>query len=156
MAPNLWAQLGGLLWAPGMREPWPSFARGAGEEYEASCQLNPDHTPPAEGCTCGIYSFYNPTLGKTGGYWPEPQDRLFNRVVAGVIGAAGEVVLHEDGLLAARATVEAIFTDGADDEELPMPRRVIADAYGADVIDSEDFAEFCAARGLIVFGAEDL
>lgn len=24
VAPNLWAQLGGLLWAPGMKEPWAS------------------------------------------------------------------------------------------------------------------------------------
>ena len=151
VAPNLWAQLGGLVWAPGMREPWPT-----GEEYVATCRYAPDHTPPAEGCSCGIYAFLNPLLAAGGGYWPSPDDPLFCRLVAGVIGAADEVVLHDHGLLAGRATVEAIFTVGAPDEDLPMPRQVIADAYGAKVIDVQDYEAFCADRGLVVFSPDDL
>lgn len=167
VAPNLLAQLGGLLWAPNVKEPWPT-----GEECMAGCSVSPDHAPPHEECTCGIYAFYSPELAKEGGYWPKAGAPLFNRLVAGVIGAAGEIVLHESGLLAARATVEAIFTDGAPDVELPlthqieggriteskrrMSREVIADAYGVPVIDSRDYEAFCAKRGLIVFGTEDL
>jgi hypothetical protein len=152
VAPTLWAQLGGLLWAPNVKEPWPP-----GEEYIATCPGYPDHAPPAEGCSCGIYAFYTPDLAANGGYWP-PEQRvsLHNRIVAGVVGAAGEIVLHESGLLAARVTVEAIFTAGAADEQLPMPRQVIADAYGAAVIDSTDYEAFCAERGLIVFSPEDI
>lgn len=63
---------------------------------------------------------------------------------------------YEHGLLAARATVEAIFTDGAADAQLPLARKEIATAYGAEVIDSSDYEAFCAERGLIVFGPEDL
>jgi hypothetical protein len=153
VAPNLWAQLGGLLWAPGMKEPWPG---GVGEEYHASCSRCPDHVPPHEGCGCGIYAFYTPELALVGGYWPREGAPLFNRLVAGVVGVAGDVALHEHGLKANRATVEAIFTAGARDWELPIPRSELASAYGAKVIDSEDYEAFCNERGLIAFGPEHL
>jgi hypothetical protein len=151
VAPNLWAQLGGLLWAPSIKEPWPT-----GEEYVASCPTHPDHAPPAEGCMCGIYAFYNPTLADKGGYWPNPHAPLFNRLLAGVVGAAGDVVLHEHGLLAERVRVEAIFVDGAPDAELPIPRAEIAAAYNADLIYARDYEAYCASRGLIVFSGDDL
>lgn len=151
VAPNLWSQLGGLLWAPSMKEPWPT-----GEEYVATCSTDPDHTPPAEGCRCGIYAFYNPKLADEGGYWPNPYAPLFNRLVCGVVGAAGDVVLHQHGLLAERATVEALFTDGAPDADLPIPRLEIAEAYGAELIYSQDYEAFCVGRGLKVFSPDDL
>jgi hypothetical protein len=155
VAPTLWAQLGGLLWAPAVKEPWPT-----GEEHVATCSGHPDHVPPAEGCSCGIYAFYDPQQAFAADYWPKEHEPFinlpFSRLVAGVVGVAGEIVLHDHGLLAARARVEAIFTDGAPDEDLPMPRQVIADAYDVPVIDSEDYHDFCAELGLIVFGAEDL
>jgi hypothetical protein len=154
VAPNLWAQLGGLLWAPGMKEPWPSGSGGP-EEYYASC-AHPDHAPPDAGCGCGVYAFYNAALAKEGGYWPGIGGGPYNRVLAGVIGAAGDVELHDHGMKAERATVEAIFTNGADDEELPIPRGEIAAAYGAAVIDAEDFEEFCAERGLVVIDPAEL
>jgi hypothetical protein len=152
VAPTLWAQLGGLLWAPGMREPWPTTER----EYVASCAAFPDHMPPAEGCVCGIYAFYTPQLAEEGIYWPQVAGPLYNRLVTGVVGVAGEVALHEYGLKAERATVEAIFTDGAPDDELPIPRHELAAAYDAVLIDSIDYEAFCAERGLIVFDPEDL
>jgi len=152
VAPTLWAQLGGLLWAPGMKEPWPTTEK----EHVASCQANPDHTPPAEGCDCGLYAFYNPRLAEEGGYWTYEASPLYNRVVAGVIGVAGDIELQEHGMKAERATIEAIFTTGADDDELPIPRAELAEAYGAEVKDSSDYEAFCAERGLIVFGPEDL
>jgi|SRR5215208_377790 len=151
VAPNLWAQLGGLLWAPNVKEPWPT-----GEEYVATCPGSPDHTPPQEGCSCGIYAFYAPQLAVWGGYWPQEGHPFFNRLVGGVVGAAGEVVLYERGLLAACTTVEAIFTDGTPDAELPFPRSEIAAAYGAELIDSRDYEAFCADRSLIVFSEEDI
>jgi len=151
VAPNLWAQLGGLLWAPNMKEPWPT-----GEEYVATCSGNPDHVPPHEGCSCGIYAFFNPKLADKGGYWPNPYAPLFDRLLAGVVGVAGDVVLHDHGLLAARATVKAIFVDGALDSELPIPRSEIAAAYDAELIYAQDYEAFCAVRGLLVFSPEDV
>jgi len=152
VAPNLWAQLGGFLWAPGMKEPWPTGE----EEYVASCSAFPDHTPPQEGCSCGIYAFYTPVLAKGGNYWPEPLAPLYNRLVAGVVGLAGDVALHEYGMKATRARLEAIFTVGAPDAELPIPRGELAAAYGAEIVDSREYEAFCEERGLIVFGPEDL
>jgi hypothetical protein len=52
--------------------------------------------------------------------------------------------------------VEAIFTAGAPDEDLPIPRQVIAEAYGAALINSEDYKAFCAKRGLSIVNSEDL
>jgi len=151
VAPNLWAQLGGLLWAPGMRQPWPT-----GEEYYASCPGNPDHVPPAPGCGCGIYAFYSPALAEEGGYWPGAGGGPYNRVVAGVVGAAGDVELHEVGLKAGSVIVEAIFAAGVADAELPIPRAEIAAAYGTEVIDADDYEAFCTERGLVVIGPGDL
>jgi hypothetical protein len=105
---------------------------------------------------CGIYAFYNPTLADKGCYWPNAHAPLFNRLLAGVVGAAGDVVLHEYGLLAERVRVEAIFVDGAPDPELPIPRAEIAKAYNADLIYARDYEAFCEARGLIVFDPDDL
>jgi hypothetical protein len=147
VAPTLWAQLGGLLWAPNVQEPWPT-----GEEFYAKCTNKPDHTPPHEGCACGIYGFYTPSAARAGGYWPEPFGPHYNRLVAGVIGAAGEIELSEFGMRSGRASVEAIFLTGADDDELPFTRHEIAEGYGAEVISHHDYKEFCTERGLIVVG----
>jgi hypothetical protein len=145
VAPTLWAQLGGLLWAPAMREPWAT-----GEEYYASCQSNPDHVP-GEGCGCGLYAFYSPAMARAGGYWvPGRGQSLYNRVLAGVIGAAGDMELCEHGMRTERATVEAIFDDGAPDPELPMPRGELAAAYGAEVIGVGEYEDFCGRRGMVV------
>jgi hypothetical protein len=162
VAPNLWANLGGILWAPSVKEPWPN-----GEEHEAHCEANPDHKPPAEGCMCGIYGFYNPTQAIAGGYWPKPWERHFNRLVAGIIGGAGDIELCDHGFRAERAQVEAIFTDGAPDEDLPCPWRIInedlplarpmiAGTYGIPLISSTDYQDFCNDRGLIVINPDDL
>jgi hypothetical protein len=154
VAPNLWAQLGGLLWAPSVREPWPT-----GEEYIATCQMVPDHSPPAEGCACGVYAFYTPAFALGAGYLPQPHFPNYNGLVAGVVGAAGEVELAEWGWRAARVSVEAIFTAGAPDDDLPMPRQIIADAYSAEVISlggftAGEYEAFCEERGLTVLGRQ--
>jgi hypothetical protein len=137
VAPTLWWQMGGLLWSPAMREPWPT-----GEVYRAACRM--DHAPGSAGCGCGVYSFYTPELAKGGSYWPTS-----DREIAGVIGASGEVDLSSVGMRSGSATIEAIFTAGAPDSELPLSRQEIADGYGAEVIDPEDFEEFCDRRALV-------
>ena len=143
IAPTLWWQLGGLLWSPAMKEPWTT-----GEEYHASCAA--DHEAGSASCTCGVYAFYTPKLAQAGGYWAAG-----DRLVAGVIGAAGDVDLASSGMRAGRATVEAIFTAGAADALLPLTRQEIADGYGAEVIDEDDYEEFCERRDLIVFSPDD-
>jgi hypothetical protein len=151
VAPNLWAQLGGLLWAPSVREPWST-----GEKYEATCNTCPDHRPPHEGCMCGLYAFLDPMQAQWGGYWPHPQDELYTRLVAGVVAASGEIELCEWGFRAQYGRVVAIFENGADDDELPIPRGVIAEAYDAEVIDLFEFDDFCERAGLLNFRTDGL
>ncbi|MGV0618176.1 hypothetical protein ABQE58_25110 [Mycolicibacterium elephantis] len=37
-------------------DSWPAWRRRV---HAAECTLSPDHTPPAEGCTCGVYASPN-------------------------------------------------------------------------------------------------
>jgi hypothetical protein len=151
VAPNLLSQHMGLLWGPGAREPWPT-----GRGHKATCE-DPDHDPPEDGCGCGLYAFYTPQLAASGRYWPTPEDGwLYNRLVAGVMGASGNIALHEWGFKAEKGRVAALFTAGAADEELPLPREIIADAYGVPLIETEDYFGFCGREGLMVFSPEDL
>jgi hypothetical protein len=168
VAPNLWANLGGILWAPNVKEPWPN-----GEEYEARCEGDPDHKPPAEKCMCGVYGFYNPnlaiaaTMSGEGEYWPVPWQRHYSRLVAGVIGGGGDIELCEYGFRSELARVEAIFTDGAPDEDFPCPwrtideslplaRPMIAEIYGIPLISASDYEDFCAEAGLMVIDPSTL
>ena len=160
VAPNLLAQHMGLLWGPGAREPWPSVA---GKEHHARCgfesdgTIHTDHKPPGKGCSCGFYAFYNPALAIERGYWPTSENyaQLYHRLVAGVLAASGEIELSEWGFRAERGRVAALFAVGVADEELPLPRETIADAYGVPLIDVEDYDAFCADEGLLVFGPGD-
>jgi hypothetical protein len=159
VAPNLLSQHMGLLWGPGAREPWPT-----GKAHHAKCGLErhghtyTDHDPPGEACGCGLYAFHNPALAVEGGYWPtsEPSRQLYNRLVAGVLAASGTIALHEWGFKAEKGRVAALFTIGAPDEELPLPREIIADAYNVPVIEAGDYFDFCEQEGLVVFSPEDL
>jgi hypothetical protein len=146
VATTLWAKMGGLLWAHAILEPWPT-----GKEYEAACVGVPNHAPPAAGCSCGVWAFFNPELLATSGYGVEDP-----RHVSGVVGAAGDVELAERGWRAQRATVEAIFADGVSDEMLPVTRQEIADAYDIPIIRRNDYDAFCEARGLIIFSPDDV
>jgi hypothetical protein len=158
VAPNLLSQYMGLLWGPGAREPWPT-----GKEHRARCGFDnvgtsTNHEPPGKWCGCGLYAFYTPQLAEEGGYWPIPKDygQLYNRLVGGVLAGTGDIELHEWGFRAEKGRVAALFTTGAPDEELPLPREIIADAYGAELIAVEDYEDFCARRGFVTFAPEDL
>jgi hypothetical protein len=141
--------MGGLLWAHAILEPWPT-----GKEYEATCVAEPDvedHVPPAPGCSCGVWAFFDPSLLAASGYGVEDP-----RHVSGVVGAAGEIELAEIGWRAQRATVEAIFVDGAPDERLPITRQEIAEAYVVPIIRRDEYEAYCEARDLIVFSPDDI
>jgi hypothetical protein len=152
VAPTLWAQLGGLLWSPMMQEPWAT-----GEEYYPKCGAHPDEPPPGENCSCGIYCFYHPETARASvSYWPQDGSPLYDRQVVGVLGCAGNLELGDIGMRAGRATVEAIFTAGAPDRDLPIPRADIAAGYGADVINVDEFEDFCERRNLIIITEDHL
>jgi hypothetical protein len=155
VAPNLLSQHMGLLWGPGVREPWPT-----GKEMVASCDDEYcEHEPPRDDCGCGLYAFYDVTGAIAGDYWPKAHRPFFDRLVAGVLAGTGDVVLHEWGFRAERGRVAAIFgaaelggnIHGAPDKELPLPREIIADAYGAELIAVPDYQDFCERQGFVTF-----
>jgi hypothetical protein len=134
-----------------MKEPWAT-----GEEYYPQCPAHPDEPPPGEDCSCGIYCHYTPGDARASAYWPLEGAPLYDRQVVGVIGCAGDLELGDIGMRAGRATVEAIFTAGAPDRDLPIPRADIAAGYDAEVIAVEDFADFCGRRNLIIVTEDHL
>ncbi len=146
MANTMWARMGGLLWADVILEPWP-----VGEEYRAKCDDNPEHRPPAEGCNCGIYAWY--TVESLVKEWYKPEDF---RHVSGIVSARGDVQLHDRGWRAEYVRVEAILDDDVPDEDLPIPKRTIADAYGIPMVIPSDYEAFCEEQGLAIIRPEDL
>jgi hypothetical protein len=139
VAPNLWSRMGGLLWASAMMEPWTT-----GEDHVAHCHMDPTHVPPVEGCTCGVYAYYDPLLVISGrGSLEDP------RHVSGIVSGWGEILLHDSGWRAQLGRVEALFDHPLMPEvELPIPKEEIAAAYGAEIIYPIDYEEFCRKRDL--------
>jgi hypothetical protein len=138
MANTMFARMGGLLWADAMLEPWPM-----GSEYAAKCEAG-CALVPGEDHICGIYAWYD--VGTMAQVWHPPGD--FRRA-RGVVSARGGVVLHERGWRAEFVRVEAIFDDVPDDD-LPIPKHAIAEAYDVPVIKPEDYEKFCRERGLVL------
>lgn len=141
VAPNLWSQMGGILWATAQVEPWKT-----GEDIVAHCHVNPDHVPPVEDCACGIYAYYHPLAL----LWHRQsfEDSIH---VTGVVSGWGDVLLHESGFRAQCARVEAIFDHHLMPHvELPITKEEIAEAYGAEVIAPTEYEEFCQSRDLVI------
>ncbi len=145
VANTLWARMGGLLWADAMLEPWPT-----GEEYAASCPAMRCHDVPGFGCKCGIHAWYD--VESLVREWYRPEDF---RHVSGIVSARGGVVLHDLGWRAQYARVEAILADDVPDEDLPIPKRTIAEAYGVPLVAPEDYAGFCASKDLVLLKPGD-
>src|SRR3954447_19462468 len=134
---------GGVLWADVILEPWPN-----GEEYEASCTRG-CHDGPGEDCACGIHAWFDyPTMVSK---WYPHNDRW--RHASGVVSARGVVWLHEHGWRAQYVTVEAILDDVSDDD-LPIPKGEIAEAYGIPIVKPEDYADFCQEQSLVLLRSE--
>jgi hypothetical protein len=138
LANTMWARMGGYLWSWSMLDCWRK-----GEEWKpAECKQG--HRIPGDDCKCGIWAFFDPELLLA--EWPgrragdEPSE-----LVSGVIGAGGNIVVHELGFRAQYAKVLAVF----DDEETIIPLDEIADKHGCSVILRTDFDAFCAEKRLV-------
>jgi hypothetical protein len=116
-----------------------------GEEWkEAECRHG--HRIPGDQCRCGIWAFFDVETMKNElgpvfvpGVPGEPYE-----YVSGIIGAGGDVVVHELGFRAQYAKVLAIFEDPS-----PTPKREIAESYRCPVVAPEDYDAFCAEHDLI-------
>jgi len=137
VANTMWARMGGYLWSWSMLDCWRK-----GEEWkEAECRSG--HRIPGDSCGCGIWAFFDhDTMTETLGTPSGGADGY--EYVSGIIGAGGDIVVHELGFRAQYAKVLGIFSD-----EWPTPKDEIAESYNCTIIAPEDYDAFCVERGLI-------
>jgi hypothetical protein len=140
LAPTLWAKMGGWLWSITLSDCWRRMDSDPAFEWkEAKCDFG--HSPPGEGCTCGIYAYHEPSgLGRM----PMPES------ASGVIIADGEIIPATLGFRAQYAKVAAIFDFGTPTfgpPPLATPEQ-IAEHYRCDIITVGEYAAFCAKHGL--------
>ncbi len=97
---ELWSFRGTDRWTPGLQT--------------ATCNDPRHSTPaPANGCTCGIYAWYEPP--------PRGASAWTSDLIAGAVAVWGQVELHAHGLRAQYATVVALelpFSHGAKRQRL--------------------------------------
>jgi hypothetical protein len=137
VANTMWARMGGWLWSWSMLDCWRK-----GEEWkEAECRFG--HRIPGDDCMCGIWAFFDvKTMESELGSMSVPGERY--EYVGGIIGAGGDIVVHELGFRAQYAKVLAIFEDA-----WPTPKREIAESYNCPIVAPADYDAFCAEHDLI-------
>lgn len=137
VANTMWARMGGYLWSWSMLDCWRK-----GEEWkQAECRVG--HRIPGDDCRCGIWAFFDlQTMAKELSPLSRPGEPY--EYVSGIIGAGGDIVVHELGFRAQYAKVLAIFSD-----EWPTPKEEIAMMYHCPVLVPNDYDAFCDERGLV-------
>jgi hypothetical protein len=146
--------MGGWLWSWSMLDCW----RKGAEWKEAECKRG--HRIPGDNCGCGIWAFFDADTMEATLHPAAPLGRSGRErfeYVGGVIGAGGDIVVHEYGFRAEYAKVLALFDSGAggagEDGEGDEPTLAtvdeMADAHNCDVIAPYEYDAYCAERGLI-------
>jgi hypothetical protein len=104
-------------------------------DADASRTAPPGHSAPDRGCTCGVYAYYDP-------------DRNFPTVdyrgVIGIVSLWGTIELHEDGMRAEHARVEALALYSRWTTRQIDAVRKVARELGVDVVDLDEIED--AAR----------
>jgi hypothetical protein len=96
------------------------------------------HTAPDRGCTCGIYAYYEPDVN-----FPT----VDYRGVCGIVTLTGSIELHEDGMRAEQARIEALALYSRwTTRQLDAVRSVAAE-LGVDLTDLDDIVESAPRYG---------
>jgi hypothetical protein len=139
VANTMWARMGGWLWSLAMLDCW----RKGKEWKEAECRRG--HRIPGDKCGCGIWAFFDvETMESELGLVPAPGEVEY---VSGIIGAAGDIVVHDLGFRAQYAKVLALFED-----DYPTPKNEIAESHHCPIVAPADYGVFCAEHDLIRLG----
>jgi hypothetical protein len=94
----------------------------------ATCPRDPEHEPPVEGCSCGIYAVAE--VGTARPYlWDAPLTVLAR------VGLAGKVIPGSRGWRAERARVVALTRTGAGTRDYPGILARVADNYAVPILD---------------------
>ena len=93
------------------------------------------HASPDRGCTCGIYAYYEPDLN-----FPT----VDHRGVAGIVSVWGAVEVHDEGMRAEHARVEALALYSRWTTRQIEAVRSVASELDVDIVDLDDIVD--AAR----------
>ncbi len=104
-------------------------------DADARRSAPPGHGAPDRGCTCGIYAYYEPDLN-----FPT----VDFRGVAGIVTLWGSIELHEEGMRAEHARVEALALYSRWSTRQIDAVRALASDLEVDLVDLDGIAE--AAR----------
>ncbi len=119
------------LWSLHSADRWTAGVR------TAHCGAHP-HAAPANGCTCGIYAWYDPPARGASAATPE--------LVAGAVALWGVLELHAHGMRAERATIVALalpLSHGAKRRRLVAAAR----ALGVPAVPARRLAAAAAEHG---------
>jgi hypothetical protein len=95
----------------------------------------PDHSVPDRGCTCGVYAYFEPDMN-----FPT----VDHQGVTGIVSLWGSIEVHDEGMRAEHALVEALALYSRwSTRQIDAVRQVASD-LGVDLVDLDDIAE--AAR----------
>ena len=95
----------------------------------------PGHHAPDRGCTCGVYAYYEPDMNFS---------TVDHRGVIGIVSLWGTIELHDDGMRAQHARVEALALYSRWTTRQIDAVREVARDLGVDLVDLDDIAD--AAR----------
>lgn len=105
----------------------------------ATCRKDPEHSPPEEGCTCGIYAVAEERRARPY-VWKAPLTVLAR------VGLAGKIIPGDRGWRAERARVVALTRTGAGPRDYPRLLARVANRYDVPILDL-DFIEQPVTKG---------
>jgi hypothetical protein len=98
--------------------------------------VRPDHRAPGHDCSCGIHGYFRPS---------EETSKVDFRGVTGVITAWGQVEVHEDGIRAEFARVEALGVYARWTRRQKAAVAAIAADLDVDLVDLRDLEAAAAS-----------
>jgi hypothetical protein len=104
-------------------------------DADAPRSAGPGHGVPDRGCTCGIYAYYQPDTN-----FP----MVDHQGVAGIVSVWGAIEVHDEGMRAEHARVEALALYSRWTTRQIEAVRGVAAELGVDLVDLDEIEE--AAR----------
>jgi hypothetical protein len=117
------------------REMTASCLCSESPDADAPRTAAPGHAVPDRGCTCGIYAYYTPDLN-----FPT----VDHRGVAGIVSLWGAIEVHDEGMRAEHARLEALALYSRWTTRQIDAVRGVARELGVDIVDLDDIED--AAR----------
>jgi hypothetical protein len=135
-----WRVVGGRLRSPYQPVFWDEPV------LDARCEgrMTDVHPAPDPACGCGIYACLA----------PDPDfPKVDYRAVAGIVTLWGRVEMHDDGMRAEHARVEALAPYSCSSRRLKLAVCSIADHLGIDLVDLDEIEAAAAGYGSRLYAA---